>query len=131
MTFGKRREDIMTHYRLSTNWNEGLVPHTVDGDAYRTYFANQAAGILQPNTIPIKEEKKEPEVVVKLVSEVQNAVDQAEALTKHEEEKKTDYMESPSPKRKRKTVNEKTKRRVAGLSAYGSKLGPPGRKLNF
>ena len=120
----------MTHYRLSTNWNEGLVPHTVDGDAYRTYFANQAAGILQPNTIPIKEEKKEPEVVVKLVSEVQNAVDQAEALTKHEK-KKTDDMESPSPKRKRKTVNEKTKRRVAGLSAYGSKLGPPGRKLNF
>ena len=71
----------MTHYRLTS---DGLVPHTVDGDAYRKYFANQAAGIPQLNTIPIKEgKKKKSKVVVKLVSDVQDAVDRAKAEIKH------------------------------------------------
>ena len=70
----------MTHYRLTS---DGLVPHTVDIEGYRKYFANQAAGIPQSNTIPIKEAKEEPKVEVKLVSDVQDAVDRAKAEMKH------------------------------------------------
>ena len=130
----------MTHYRLTS---DGLVPHTVDGDAYRKYFANQAAGIPQSNTIPIKDAKdvKEgPKVVVKLVSDVQDTYERAKLQLKYKrlnKNKKTDGLlpkqrNDKTPKRKRRTADEREKKRQTVRSyAYGSGLGPPGRKLNF
>ena len=130
----------MTHYRLTS---DGLVPHTVDLDAYRTYFANQAAGIPQSNTIPIKDAKdvKEgPKVVVKLVSDVQDTYERAKLQLKYKrlnKNKKTDGLlpkqkNDNTLKRKRRTADDREKKRRPVRSyAYGSGLGPPGRKLNF
>ena len=108
----------MTHYVLSTKWDEGWVPVPITGDdnKFRKIFADQAAGRPQSNQFPLKDtmEKKEPKVVVKLVTDVQDAVDQAKLLMKY------------------KRLKEKKK--TAGGQydyAYGSISGQQGRKMNF
>ena len=74
----------MSHYRLS---QDGWVPHTIDSDGYRKYYAAQVKGLSTSNTFPIKDtvkhDKKRKQVKVQLVSAVQDAVNRAKADLKH------------------------------------------------
>ena len=74
----------MTTYRLGA---DGWVPHVTDPDKWKKYFAAQVAGRSTSKMSPIKDNvvQKEEPVVVKLVSEVQDTYNRAQAVIKHEQ----------------------------------------------
>ena len=74
----------MTTYRLGA---DGWVPHVTDPDKWKKFFAAQVAGRSTLKMSPVKDNvaQKEEPVVVKLVSEVQDTYNRAQAVIKHEQ----------------------------------------------
>ena len=101
----------MTTYRLGA---DGWMPYVPDPDKWKKYFAAQVAGRSTSKMSPIKDNvvQKEEPVVVKLVSEVQDTYNRAQAVIKHEQkiEKQRRAVQEYDlniPARKQRTV-EKT-----------------------
>ncbi len=116
----------MTTYRLGA---DGWVPHVTDPDKWKKYFAAQVAGRSTSKMGPIKDNvvQKEEPVVVKLVSEVQDTYNRAQAVIKHEQKiekqrRAVQEYDLKIPARKQRTVEK--------AFQYRKKLkGNPNKKL--
>ena len=116
----------MTTYRLGVG---GWVPYMPDPDNWKKYFAAQVAGRSTSKMSPIKDNvvQKEEPVVVKLVSEVQDTYNRAQAVIKHEQKiekqrRAVQEYDLKIPARKQRTVEK--------AFQYRKKLkGNPNKKL--
>ena len=106
----------MTTYILGA---DGWVPYVPDPDKWKKYFAAQVAGRSTLKMSPVKDNvaQKEEPVVVKLVSEVQDTYNRAQAVIKHEQkiEKQRRAVQEYDlniPARKQRTVEKAFQYRI-------------------